>query len=189
MQRASRAEWPTATACRIAPPPRQSCSKWVRASQPRMPRHIRASTCYRRPTTSRPCSLVATVRLTRTRGGARREASPHYLAAGMRERRSQLLGNAMMLACVAALTWGVLAVLRPFLSAIIWASIIVVASWPIMLHVQRLFGGRRGLAVAAMSSGLFIAVVAPVAMLLATLVTRLPDLWDLSSRLLAGPWP
>jgi len=107
----------------------------------------------------------------------------------MRERRSQLLGNAMMLACVAALTWGVLAVLRPFLSAIIWASIIVVASWPIMLHVQRLFGGRRGLAVAAMSSGLFIAVVAPVAMLLATLVTRLPDLWDLSSRLLAGPWP
>ncbi len=107
----------------------------------------------------------------------------------MSEQRSQLLSNAIVLACVAALVWGVLAVLRPFLSAIIWSTIIVVASWPIMLHVQRLFGGRRGLAVAAMSAGLFIAVVAPVALLLGTLVTRLPDLWDLGERMLAGPWP
>jgi predicted PurR-regulated permease PerM len=107
----------------------------------------------------------------------------------MSEQRSQLISNAIVLACVAALLLGVLAVLRPFLSAIIWASIIVVATWPIMLRVQRLFGGRRGLAVAAMSSGLFVAVVAPVAYLLGTLVTRLPELRDLGERVLAGPWP
>src|SRR5579862_777514 len=107
----------------------------------------------------------------------------------MSEQRSQLISNAIVLACVAALLLGVLAVLRPFLTAIVWASIIVVATWPIMLRVQRLFGGRRGLAVAAMSSGLFIAVVAPVAYLLGTLVTRLPDLRDLGGRVLAGPWP
>ena len=107
----------------------------------------------------------------------------------MSEQRSQLISSAIVLACVAALLLGVLAVLRPFLSAIVWAAIIVVATWPIMLRVQRLFGGHRGLAVAAMSSGLFVAVVAPVALLLGTLVTRLPDLRDLGGRLLAGPWP
>ncbi len=107
----------------------------------------------------------------------------------MSEQRSQLIGNAILLACVAALLWGVLEVLRPFLSAIIWAAIIVVATWPIMLHVQRLTGGHRSLAVVAMSSGLFVAVVGPVALLLGTLVTRLPELRDVGERLFSTPWP
>ncbi len=105
------------------------------------------------------------------------------------EMRSQLIGNAILLACVAALLWGTLAVLRPFLPAILWAAIIVVATWPIMLRVERLLGGRRSLAVAVMSGGLFVAVVGPVALLLGTLVTRLPELRDLGVRVLAGPWP
>ena len=105
------------------------------------------------------------------------------------DQRANLLSNAILLACVAALLWGSLAVLRPFLPSILWASIIVIATWPIMLRVQRFFGGRRGPAVAAMSTGLLIAVVAPVAMLLGTLVTRLPELRDLGVRMLAGPWP
>ena len=105
------------------------------------------------------------------------------------ETRSQLIGNTILLACIAALLWGTLQVLRPFLPAILWAAIIVVATWPIMLRIERLFGGRRSLAVAAMSGGLLVAVVAPVAMLLGTLVTRLPELRDLGGRLLAGPWP
>jgi predicted PurR-regulated permease PerM len=105
------------------------------------------------------------------------------------ETRSQLIGNAILLACVAALLWGTLAVLRPFLPSILWAAIIVVATWPIMLRIERLFGGRRVLAVAAMSGGLLIAVVAPVALLLGTLVTRLPELREFAGRMLAGPWP
>ena len=107
----------------------------------------------------------------------------------MNEPRSQFLNGAVMLACVAALLYGVLAVLRPFLPAILWATIIVVATWPMMLRAQRWFGGRRGLAVAAMSTGLFAVIVAPVALLLGTLITRLPALRDLAARMLAGPWP
>ena len=95
----------------------------------------------------------------------------------------------MVLACFAVLLLGVLAVLRPFITAIIWAAIIVVATWPIMLRVERLFGGRRGLAVAAISTGLCVVVVAPVALLIGTLVTQLPELRDLGARVLAGPWP
>jgi predicted PurR-regulated permease PerM len=40
-----------------------------------------------------------------------------------------------------------------------------------------------------MSSGLFVAVVGPVALLLGTLITSLPDLRDLGERLFSGPWP
>jgi predicted PurR-regulated permease PerM len=107
----------------------------------------------------------------------------------MNEPRPQFLNEAVMLACIAALAFGVLAVLRPFLPAILWATIIVVATWPIMLRAQRWFGGRRGLAVAAMSAGLFAVIVAPVALLLGTLITRLPALRDLAARMIAGPWP
>jgi len=105
------------------------------------------------------------------------------------EPRPQFLNEAVILACIAALAFGVLAVLRPFLPAILWATIIVVSTWPLMLRVQHFFGGRRGLAVAAMSTGLFAVIVAPVGLLLGTLITRLPALRDLEARMLAGPWP
>ena len=103
--------------------------------------------------------------------------------------RSELISDALMLVCVSALGIGVLAVLRPFLPAMLWAMIIVVATWPLMLRVQRLLGGRRGLAVAVMSLGLFAVIVVPVALLLGTLITRLPELRDLGSRLSEGGLP
>src|SRR5258706_6050429 len=102
---------------------------------------------------------------------------------------SDLISNAILLACVLALVMGALAVLRPFLPAILWATIIVVATWPIMLRLQKLFAGRRSLAIVAMSSSLLVAVIGPVLLLLGTLVARLPELRDLGNRLLAGPWP
>jgi len=104
-------------------------------------------------------------------------------------RRTELVSNALMLTVVGALGYAVLAVLRPFLPAILWAMIIVVATWPLMLRVQRLLGGRRGLAVAVMSSGLFVVIVAPVGWLLGTLIARLPELRDLANRVFTGPWP
>src|SRR5258707_4835793 len=107
----------------------------------------------------------------------------------MQVHRSDLISNAILLACVLALVMGALAVLRPFLPAILWAKTIVVATWPIMLRLQKLFAGRRSLAIVAMSSSLLVAVIGPVLLLLGTLVTRLPELRDLGGRLLAGPWP
>jgi predicted PurR-regulated permease PerM len=41
--------------------------------------------------------------------------------------------------------------LRPFLVPSAWAIMIVVATWPILLHVQAWLGGRRSLAVAVMT--------------------------------------
>ena len=54
----------------------------------------------------------------------------------------------MLLLTVATLMLGTFAVLRPFLPAIVWAAIVVVATWPILLRVENLFGGHRRLAVA-----------------------------------------
>lgn len=103
--------------------------------------------------------------------------------------RSELISSAMLVLTIAALLLGTYAVLRPFLPAIVWAGIVVVTTWPIMLRVQRFFGGRRVLAVTVMSAGLFSVVMAPITVLLGTLVTRLPELRELGVRVMAGPWP
>lgn len=52
-------------------------------------------------------------------------------------------------------------ILRPFLLALIWATMIVVASWPIMLRLQGWLGGKRSLAVLAMTLALLLIFVVP----------------------------
>jgi len=42
-------------------------------------------------------------------------------------------------------------ILHPFMSALIWATMIVISSWPLMLKVQGLLWGKRSLAVAFMT--------------------------------------
>ena len=59
--------------------------------------------------------------------------------------------------------------LLPFLSALIWAATIVIATWPLLLWVQRLFGGRRSLAAATMTCLVLLAVIAPVVVSISTL--------------------
>jgi len=59
---------------------------------------------------------------------------------------------------IAASFW----ILRPFLTAIVWALIIVVATWPVMLGLQARLGGKRGLAVLAMTLILLMVVVIPL---------------------------
>ena len=58
---------------------------------------------------------------------------------------------------------GALSILSPFLPALIWATMIVVATWPLLLQLQRALGGRRSLAAAAMTALLFVIVIAPIA--------------------------
>ena len=59
---------------------------------------------------------------------------------------------------IAASFW----ILRPFLTSIIWATIIVVATWPVLLKLQKLFRGRRGYAVTVMTVMLFMIIVLPL---------------------------
>jgi predicted PurR-regulated permease PerM len=51
---------------------------------------------------------------------------------------------------IAACFW----ILRPFLLPLLWASMIVVATWPLMQGAQARLRGRRGPAVAVMTLAL-----------------------------------
>jgi predicted PurR-regulated permease PerM len=60
--------------------------------------------------------------------------------------------------------------LLPFLSGMIWATTIAVATWPTLLKVQRLAWGRRGLAVAFMFLLVLIVFIVPFALAISALV-------------------
>jgi predicted PurR-regulated permease PerM len=63
-------------------------------------------------------------------------------------------------------------ILRPFLGALIWATMIVVATWPLMLAVQKSLGGRRWLAVTVMSLVLLLLLIVPLSAAIGTLVAN-----------------
>ena len=51
-----------------------------------------------------------------------------------------MLAIICILLLIATLLWG----LRPFLAAAVWATMLVVATWPLLKSLERHFGGRRG---------------------------------------------
>lgn len=69
---------------------------------------------------------------------------------------------------MAAVFW----ILRPFLSAVIWATFISVATWPVLIRVQRLLWGKRGLATAVMILALLLVVLLPFLGAVATLINN-----------------
>lgn len=73
---------------------------------------------------------------------------------------------------IAASFW----IVRPFLPAIIWATMIVVASWPLMLRVEARLWGNRALAVTAMTLALLIVLIVPLALAIATIVSNAEEM-------------
>jgi predicted PurR-regulated permease PerM len=63
-------------------------------------------------------------------------------------------------------------VLRPFLPAVIWATMIVVATWPALRTVEGWLWGRRSLAVAVMTVGLVAIIAAPLVVAIVTVADR-----------------
>jgi predicted PurR-regulated permease PerM len=90
---------------------------------------------------------------------------------------------------IVLLIGGALWILRPFLPALIWATMIVVATWPLRLRLQRALGGRRSLAAAAMTGLLLVIVVAPLAVAVSTLVQQLARLSDIKVAAIRIPMP
>ena len=67
-------------------------------------------------------------------------------------------------------------IVRPFVAPTIWAVMIVVSTWQIMLAVQRLARGRRWVAVTVMSFFLFLLLVVPLSAAIGTIVANLDDM-------------
>jgi predicted PurR-regulated permease PerM len=73
---------------------------------------------------------------------------------------------------IGGLIAGSLWILWPFLPAVIWATMIVVASWPVLLRVQVWLWGRRWLAVGVMTSILLLVLVVPLSLAIGTIVSN-----------------
>src|SRR6516164_5344600 len=86
---------------------------------------------------------------------------------------------------IAACFW----ILRPFLPAIIWATTLVVATWPIMLHVQRRLWNRRGFAVAVMVLALLIVFVVPFWLAITTIADNFDRIVGWTTSLAAFKLP
>ena len=67
-------------------------------------------------------------------------------------------------------------VLRPFLAATVWATMLVVATWPLLRGLERRFGGRRAPAVAAMTLAMLLLLVVPLWLAISTIVDHLEEI-------------
>jgi predicted PurR-regulated permease PerM len=74
-------------------------------------------------------------------------------------------------------------ILKPFLPALIWAAMIVVATWPLMLGVEKRVGGRRWLAATLMLAGLLVVIVLPLYGAVATLAEHAGEIIDQAKAL------
>lgn len=90
---------------------------------------------------------------------------------------------------IAALIVGSFWVLAPFLGALIWAATIVVATWPLLLRLERAFGGRRGPAAAVMTAVISALLILPLAFGVNALFGMTDEARQLIERLRDGVVP
>ncbi len=95
------------------------------------------------------------------------------------------LGVLAILAMIAASGW----VLAPFFASVVWATMIVIATWPLLLRVQSVLGGRRGAAVAVMVLLLLAVLVVPIWIGVTTIGENVGRLGDAARRVIEDGLP
>jgi predicted PurR-regulated permease PerM len=82
-------------------------------------------------------------------------------------------------------------ILMPFLTAIIWATMIVVTTWPVMLAVQKRLRGKRAPAVAVMTLALLLLFVIPFTFAVVSIIERSDNIvaWTRSLATMTLPPP
>src|SRR5512136_905324 len=82
-------------------------------------------------------------------------------------------------------------VMRPFLMPLIWAAVIVIATWPVFEKLKARLGGRHGLAVAAMAVAILLIIIVPITFAVVTIAGYAGDrsarVSSLSKLSQAGP--
>ena len=109
----------------------------------------------------------------------------------MNEPRNDLTRTVLSVLFIGGLMAASFWILRPFLGALIWAVMIVVATWPMLLSLERRAGGRRWVATTVMSVLLLLVLVIPLAMAVGTLVAHADDIgnWAHTLQTLEVPPP
>ena len=107
----------------------------------------------------------------------------------MTSQRLELARITLSVLAIGGLIVGSLWVLSPFLPAFVWATTIVVASWPAMCRLERAFGGRRAPAVATMAVALLAILLMPLGVALQAILDHADDLVALLERLPTASLP
>ncbi len=106
------------------------------------------------------------------------EAIPDSAAQGSAQARQDVTRIVFQVLSISILITAVIWILRPFLISIIWAGMIVVTTWPILLMAQARLKNRRGLAVLVMTLALLLVVVGPLLWALGAIILRIDDIYS-----------
>jgi predicted PurR-regulated permease PerM len=109
----------------------------------------------------------------------------------MTEMQRDLTRTALAVLFIAILIGCSFWILRPFLGAIVWATMIVVATWPLLVAVQARLWGKRALAVTVMTIALLLVLVVPLSLAIGTIVSNADKIagWAKSLATLRVPPP
>jgi predicted PurR-regulated permease PerM len=92
------------------------------------------------------------------------------------------------IAAVAILAVACLLILRPFISAALWAAILCFTTWPLFIRLRAELGGRRVLASSLAILLLSAIIIAPVAILVSQLSGNITEIIETSRKLIhEGP--
>jgi predicted PurR-regulated permease PerM len=94
----------------------------------------------------------------------------------MTEAHNDLTRSLLSVIFIVALIGSCLWILRPFLGATVWATTIVVATWPLMIALQNRLWHKRSLAVAVMTIVLLCVLVVPLSMAIGTIISNTDEI-------------
>lgn len=103
--------------------------------------------------------------------------------------RFQITDRALGLGLVLLVMLGCFVVLRPFLTAILWAGVLSYSTWPLFVRLKALLRGRATWSAALMTVAMAILLVAPFVTVLAALADNGVFLVNAANRLLSEGLP
>lgn len=103
--------------------------------------------------------------------------------------RSDLTRTTLAILCLLLLIATALWVLLPFLAATVWATMIVVATWPMLKSLEHRLGGRRGLAVTAMTLVMLLLLFVPLLLAIDTIVSNAVEIANLARKFVTAGLP
>lgn len=96
---------------------------------------------------------------------------------------AELARTTLAVLCICLLITTCLWILRPFLFSLTWAVMIVIATWPLMLKIQRHCWHKRWIAVLIMSLALLLLLVLPLSFAIITVLDSTGELVGLLDKL------
>ena len=98
----------------------------------------------------------------------------------VQDRTVDLVRVILQVLALGLLIFATLWVIRPFVVAVVWATAVAVATWPLLLWAQSWLGGRRSLAVAVMTLVLTLVLILPFYLVVGTIANNVEQvtLWS-----------